>query len=70
MGGKPQRRHRGFDAPNGAGLFEVVEPFGSQPLHRFRAAIGQGLLGKSVGDICEVIVPAGTLKLEILKIER
>ena len=32
--------------------------------------IGQGLLGKSVGDICEVIVPAGTLKLEILKIER
>jgi transcription elongation factor GreA len=32
--------------------------------------IGKALLGKEVGDIVEVDVPAGTLKLEILKIER
>jgi transcription elongation factor GreA len=32
--------------------------------------IGQGILGKEVGDVVEVDVPAGQLKLEILKIER
>lgn len=32
--------------------------------------IGQGILGKEVGDVVEVNVPAGTLELEILKIER
>ncbi|MEX0593323.1 MAG: transcription elongation factor GreA [Balneolaceae bacterium] len=32
--------------------------------------IGQGILGKEVGDVVEVDVPAGRLKLEILKIER
>lgn len=32
--------------------------------------IGQGILGKEVGDVAKVKVPAGTLELEILKIER
>ncbi|CAI8164809.1 MAG: Transcription elongation factor GreA [Bacteroidota bacterium] len=32
--------------------------------------IGKGLLGKTVGDIAEVTVPNGTLKFEILSIER
>lgn len=32
--------------------------------------IGKGLLGKSVGDIAEIEVPNGTLKLEILEISR
>lgn len=32
--------------------------------------IGKALLGKEVGDIVEVKVPAGKLKLEILKLER
>ncbi|MCG8374586.1 MAG: transcription elongation factor GreA [Balneolales bacterium] len=31
--------------------------------------IGKGLLGKKVGDVAEVKVPAGMLELEILKIE-
>ena len=32
--------------------------------------IGKGLLGKSVGDIAEVQVPAGTIPFEILEISR
>ena len=32
--------------------------------------IGKGLLGKKVGEIAEVIVPSGTLKFEIISIER
>ncbi len=32
--------------------------------------IGKGLLGKSVGEIAEIKVPNGTLKLEILEITR
>ena len=32
--------------------------------------IGKGLLGKEVGDIAEIAVPNGTLKLEILEISR
>ena len=32
--------------------------------------IGKGLLGKSVGDVVEIDVPAGKLKLEILEITR
>ncbi len=32
--------------------------------------IGKGLLGKKVGDIAEVKVPAGIMKLEILNISR
>lgn len=32
--------------------------------------IGQGLLGKEVGDVVEVKVPAGMLELEVMKIER
>ena len=31
--------------------------------------VGRGLLGKAVGDVAEIQVPAGTLKYEILKIE-
>jgi len=32
--------------------------------------IGKGLLGKSVGEIAEIDVPAGKLQLEILEITR
>jgi transcription elongation factor GreA len=32
--------------------------------------IGKGLLGKSVGDIVEVSVPAGVVKLEVVEISR
>ena len=32
--------------------------------------IGKGILGKEVGDITEVVVPNGVLKLEILEISR
>ena len=32
--------------------------------------IGKGLLGKSVGDLAQVITPAGTLEFEILDITR
>ena len=32
--------------------------------------IGKGLLGKSVGEVAEIIVPNGTLKFEILEISR
>ncbi len=32
--------------------------------------IGKGLLGKSVGDIAEIDVPAGKLQLEVLEITR
>ncbi len=32
--------------------------------------IGKGLLGKEVGEIVEIKVPAGTLKFEILEISR
>lgn len=34
----------------------------------FKSPIGIGLLNKKVGDICEVTVPAGNIKLEILEI--
>lgn len=32
--------------------------------------IGKGLLGKKVGDVAEVQVPAGAIKLEVLEISR
>jgi len=32
--------------------------------------IGKGMLGKAVGDIAEITVPAGVLKFEILEISR
>lgn len=32
--------------------------------------IGKGLLGKAVGDIAEVTVPAGTIPFEVLEISR
>ncbi len=35
-----------------------------------KSPIGAGLLGKAVGDVVEIIVPAGTLKYEILNISR
>jgi transcription elongation factor GreA len=35
-----------------------------------KSPIGQGLLGKKVGEIAEIKVPAGLLKLEILEISR
>lgn len=35
-----------------------------------KSPIGKGLLGKSVGDIAEITVPAGKLQFEILEISR
>ena len=32
--------------------------------------IGKGLLGKKVGEIAEITIPNGTLKLEVLEITR
>lgn len=32
--------------------------------------IGEGLMGKAVGDIVEIAVPSGSMKLEILEISR
>lgn len=32
--------------------------------------IGKGLLGKSVGDVAEIVVPNGTITFEILEISR
>ena len=32
--------------------------------------IGEGLLGKSVGDIAEIKVPTGIMKFEIVEISR
>jgi|TARA_B100001094_G_scaffold40575_1_gene35248 transcription elongation factor GreA len=32
--------------------------------------IGKGLLGKKIGEIAEVVVPNGTIKFEIISIER
>lgn len=34
----------------------------------FKSPIGLGLMNKKVGDIAEVVVPAGKIKLEILEI--
>ena len=33
-----------------------------------KSAIAQGLMGKSVGDVVSINVPAGVVKLEILDI--
>jgi len=32
--------------------------------------IGQGLLGKEVGDVAEIKVPNGTMKFDVLEISR
>ena len=32
--------------------------------------IGKGLLGKSVGEVAEIIVPNGVLKFDVLEITR
>lgn len=35
-----------------------------------KSPIGKGLLGKSVGEVAEIAVPAGKLKFEVLEISR
>ena len=35
-----------------------------------KSPIGKGLLGKSVGDVAEITVPAGKLEFEVLEITR
>ncbi|MGI4886237.1 MAG: transcription elongation factor GreA [Janthinobacterium lividum] len=35
-----------------------------------KSPIGKGLLGKSVGDVAEITVPAGKLQFEVLEITR
>jgi transcription elongation factor GreA len=32
--------------------------------------IGKGLLGREVGDVADVVVPAGTMKFEVIEISR
>jgi transcription elongation factor GreA len=34
----------------------------------FKSPIGIGLMNKKVGEVCDVTVPAGTIKLEVLEI--
>jgi transcription elongation factor GreA len=34
----------------------------------FKSPIGLGLMNKKIGDVCEVTVPAGSIKLEVLEI--
>lgn len=41
-----------------AGKISVVSP------------IGQGLLGKKIGEVAEVVVPSGTMRLKVLEISR
>jgi len=36
----------------------------------FQSPVGKALMGKKVGEVTEIKVPAGTLKYKILKIER
>jgi transcription elongation factor GreA len=35
-----------------------------------KSPIGKGLLGKEVGDVAEITVPAGKLQFEILEVGR
>jgi len=35
-----------------------------------KSPIGKGLLGKTVGDVAEITVPAGKLEFEILEVSR
>jgi transcription elongation factor GreA len=35
-----------------------------------KSPIGKGLLGKSVGDVAEITVPAGNIQFEVLEISR
>jgi transcription elongation factor GreA len=35
-----------------------------------KSPIAQGLLGKSVGDTAEIVVPAGKIEFEIIEISR
>ncbi len=35
-----------------------------------KSPIGKGLLGKSVGDVAEITIPAGKIRFEILEISR
>jgi transcription elongation factor GreA len=35
-----------------------------------KSPIAKGLLGKSVGDIIEIMVPAGKMEFEVLEISR
>ncbi len=35
-----------------------------------KSPIGKGLLGKSVGDVAEITIPAGKIRFEVLEISR
>ncbi len=35
-----------------------------------KSPIGKGLLGKSVGDVADIVVPAGKIQFEVLEISR
>ncbi|MBM3329094.1 MAG: transcription elongation factor GreA [Calditrichaeota bacterium] len=51
----------------------LVDPSQANPnqqLISVKSPIGQGLLGKSVGDIAEIEVPAGRIKLQVEEIVR
>ena len=54
-------------------IYTLVDPLQSDPARGWisvQSPIGKGLLGRKVGEIAEIKVPSGTLKLEILSIER
>ena len=42
----------------------------SQGKISIESPVGKALLGKCVGEECEVTIPAGTMQYKILKIER
>ena len=53
--------------------FTLVDPVQSDPqknLLSFKSPIGKGILGKKVGDIAPIEVPAGIIEMRIDSIER
>ena len=53
-------------------LFQIVGEFEADPLNKklsHTSPIGQALIGKTVGDLVEVDVPAGKIKYKIVDIK-
>jgi len=53
-------------------VFTLVPPEETDPDQNhisIRSPIGQGLLGKNIGDQVQITIPAGTLNLKIINIE-
>ena len=62
------------DASDGEEIFYTIAPPDETDVDNdvisVKSPIGQALLGKAVGDVVEIKIPAGTLKYEIMKISR